>query len=121
MTVFSFIKKTQSKQELGQAGETQALHYLNSHGLKLIERNFRQRFGEIDLIMQEQATLVFVEVRSRQLSRFGGAAASITPTKQHRLTLAAQAWLKRYKQPPPCRFDVIAIDGGEVTWLKNVM
>jgi putative endonuclease len=109
------------KQALGQEGEKLALNYLGKHGLKLIECNFRRPFGEIDLIMQDQATIVFVEVRSRGKSQFGGAAASVTPAKQRRLTLAAHAWLQRYKQLPPCRFDVIAIDAGEVKWLKNVM
>jgi len=110
-----------SRQALGQEGEKLALQFLSKQGLDLIESNFRRPFGEIDLIMQDHATLVFVEVRSRNKKQFGGAAASITPAKQRRLTLAAQAWLQRYKQLPPCRFDVIAIDGGEVTWLKNVM
>jgi putative endonuclease len=110
-----------SRQILGQEAEKLALQYLATRGLTLIEHNFRRPFGEIDLIMQDRATLVFVEVRSRKKSLFGSAAASITPTKQRRITLAAYAWLSRYKQPPPCRFDVIAIDGGVVTWLKNVM
>jgi len=114
-------KPDKTRQALGQEGEELALQYLNKHGLVLIQRNFRRPFGEIDLIMQDRATLVFVEVRSRKKSPFGGAAASITPTKQRRLKLAAQAWLQRYKQLPPCRFDVIAIDANEVTWLKNVM
>lgn len=114
-------KLNKSRQALGQEGEKLALQYLNKQGLVLIESNFRRPFGEIDLIMQDRATLVFVEVRSRKKNQFGGAAASITFAKQRRLTLAAQSYLTRYKQPPLCRFDVIAIDGGEVTWLKNVM
>ena len=117
----SWLTNRKSRQIIGQEGENLALQYLNKQGLVLIESNFRRAFGEIDLIMQDHATLVFVEVRSRNKRQFGGAAASITPTKQRRLTLAAQAWLQRYKQLPPCRFDVIAIDGGVVTWLKNVM
>jgi putative endonuclease len=114
-------KLNKNRQVLGQEGEKLALHYLREQGLKLIECNFRRPFGEIDLIMQDRATVVFVEVRSREKSQFGGAAASVTPTKQRRLKLAAQAWLKRYKQLPPCRFDVVAIDAGEVTWLKDVL
>jgi len=124
LTVFSvtkFSKSEKSRQALGQEGEKLALQYLNKQGLVLIESNFRRPFGEIDLIMQDRATLVFVEVRSRENSQFGGAAASITPTKQRRLAMAAQAWLQRYQHLPPCRFDVIAIDASEVTWLKNVM
>lgn len=114
-------KLIKSRQTLGQEGEKRALQYLNKQGLVLIECNFRRTFGEIDLIMQDRATLVFVEVRSREKNQFGGAAASVTPAKQRRLKLAAHAFLKRYKQLPPCRFDVVAIDGGNIEWLKNVI
>ena len=99
----------------------QALHYLHEHGLIYIESNFRRPFGEIDLIMQDHATLVFVEVRSRAAARFGGAAASITKAKQRRLVLAAKAYLQRFRVTPPCRFDVIAIDAGTIEWIKNVI
>lgn len=116
-----FNKLSKNRQSIGQEGENRALQYLNERGLILIERNFRRPFGEIDLIMQDSSVLVFVEVRSRVGSQFGGAAASITNTKQRCLTLAAQAYLQRYSSPPPCRFDVIAIDANEVIWLKNVM
>jgi putative endonuclease len=87
----------------------------------LQERNFRCKGGEIDLIMMDRDTLVFIEVRKRAISSFGGAAASIGSAKQRRLIIAAQVYLQRYKSPPPCRFDVIAIDGKEVTWLKDAI
>jgi putative endonuclease len=109
------------KQIVGQAGEDCALMHLQQHGLTLRERNFRCKGGEIDLIMQESGTLVFVEVRKRARSRHGGAAASITYAKQRRLVIAAQVYLKRYKMPPACRFDVVAIDGADLTWLKNAI
>ena len=114
-------KLGKNRQLLGQEGEKHALQYLHEHGLVLIESNFRRPFGEIDLIMQDHSTLVFVEVRSRAKGHFGGAAASVTSAKQRRLKLAAQAYLQRYPQPPPCRFDVVAIDAGVVEWLKNVI
>jgi putative endonuclease len=110
-----------NRQALGQQAENLALQYLNKQGLSLIETNYRRPFGEIDLIMRDQTTLVFVEVRSRAKSHFGNAAASVTPAKQRRLTLAAQSYLSRYSTIPPCRFDVIAIDGGVVSWIKNVI
>ena len=110
-----------NRQQLGQQGEQQALAYLQQQGLILIERNYRRPFGEIDLIMRDHSTLVFVEVRSRAKGRFGGAAASITATKQRRLILAAQSYLQSFTHPPACRFDVVAIDAGQVTWLTNVM
>ena len=106
---------------LGAAAEEQALQYLLQRGLTLVARNFRRPFGELDLIMQDQSTLVFVEVRSRASQRFGGAAASISSSKQRRMQLAALAFLQTYKRAPACRFDVIAIDAGVVTWLTNVM
>lgn len=110
-----------SRQLLGEEAEKRALQYLNKQGLVLIEKNYRRLFGELDLIMQDRATMVFVEVRSRAKKSHGDAAASITPTKQRRLTMAAQSYLQRFNHPPVCRFDVIAIDDNEVKWLKNVM
>ena len=90
-----------------------------------MQRNYRIAAGphapgaEIDLVVRERdGTLVFVEVRSRGASRHGGAAASVGPTKQRRLLLAATHYLQRYASPPPCRFDVIAIDGERIEWYK---
>jgi putative endonuclease len=110
-----------SRQLSGQAGEDAALVYLQQQGLLLAERNFRCKGGEIDLIMQDGASLVFVEVRQRADTRHGGAAASVTPAKQARLLRAAQVFLQRYRALPACRFDVIAIDGGQLAWLKNAI
>jgi putative endonuclease len=119
--VKSLIAPRTAKQIDGQVGEDDALEYLRQNGLTLVERNFRCKGGEIDLIMQHQAALVFVEVRKRADNRHGGAAASITAAKQARLILAAQIYLQRYKNPPACRFDVVAIDGTALTWLKNAI
>jgi len=117
-----FQRRT-DKQKIGAAGEDQALRHLQQHGLTLAERNFRCKGGEIDLVMQEGSTLVFVEVRKRkesaQAAQFGGAAASVGRAKQRRLVVAAEVYLKRFHMPPACRFDVVAIDGGELSWLKN--
>lgn len=116
-----FQRPRTDKQIRGQAGEDVALAYLEQHGLVLKERNFRCKGGEIDLIMQERGTLVFVEVRKRANTRHGGAAASVTTAKQRRLIIAAQIYLQRFKMPPACRFDVVAIDGDTLTWLKNAI
>ncbi|RJG03056.1 YraN family protein [Noviherbaspirillum sedimenti] len=110
-----------AKQVQGQAGEEAALAYLLQHGLTLVTRNFRCKAGEIDLIMREHASLVFVEVRKRASLDYGGAAASITPAKQRRLLRAAQVYLLRFKTLPACRFDVVAIDAGHLSWLKNAI
>ncbi|HEX7644114.1 MAG TPA: YraN family protein [Burkholderiaceae bacterium] len=123
MGLLDGLRKRTGKQLTGDSGEDQALAYLQSRRLSLVERNFRCKGGEIDLIMLDQAVLVFVEVRKRApgADRFGGAAASVTPAKQRRLIVSAQVYLKRYTHPPACRFDVVAIDGSEITWLKNVI
>jgi putative endonuclease len=71
--------------------------------------------------MRERDTLVFVEVRRRASSRFGGAAASIDAGKRARLAIAAQTYLQRYRMPPACRFDVVAIDGDAVSWIRNAI
>ncbi len=109
----------------GQAAEDQALKWLLRQGLTLVQRNYRvargprARGGEIDLIMRERdGTLVFVEVRQRATGGHGGAAASVTPSKQRSLQLAAQHFLQRLSNLPPCRFDVVALDGDELQWLK---
>lgn len=105
----------------GDAAEDRALVYLQQRGLTLLERNFRCKGGEIDLVMQEPRALVFVEVRKRADARYGGAAASVTARKQARLIVAAQVFLQRYRTPPACRFDVIAIDGSAIDWLENAI
>lgn len=110
-----------SQQIKGQAGEDTALAYLLAQGQTLLQRNFRCKGGEIDLVMQENQVLVFVEVRRRANLRHGGAAASVTRSKQARLIIAAQIYLQRYRMPPACRFDVIAIDGEHLEWLQNAI
>lgn len=105
----------------GQAGEDRALEYLAGHGLALVERNFRCKVGEIDLVMRDKGSLVFVEVRRRDSRDYGGAIASVTPAKQRRMVRAAQFYLLRCRPCPPCRFDVVAIDGNGLNWLKNAI
>jgi putative endonuclease len=107
--------------ETGRQAEDRALAYLLRQGLVLIERNARSRRGEIDLVMRDAGTLVFVEVRQRRHRRFGGAAASIVATKQARLWRAAEVYLLRFAHPPPCRFDAICIDGEALIWLKHIL
>lgn len=103
----------------GAAAEDRAAAYLKRQGLKLLARNWRCRAGEIDLVMQAGNALVFVEVRSRASAAFGGAAASITPTKQGRLIRAAEHYLLQHPSHLPCRFDAVLIDGDNLQWLRN--
>ncbi len=94
---------------LGQTAEAHAERFLESQGLKRVARNWRCRFGEIDLIMHDQHTLVFVEVRMRSSTHFGGAAASVTTSKQRKLLAAAKLYLSALPEVPRCRFDVVAL------------
>lgn len=112
-------------QATGAGGEARALAYLEQQGLQLVERNYRvakgpsRRAGEVDLIVRDRdGTLVFVEVRSRRNRAAGGAAASVSAAKQASLVYAAQHYLMRLPRVPPCRFDVVAIDGDELKWLR---
>lgn len=114
------VRRT-AKQIAGQAGEDAALVYLQRQGLQLVERNFRCKSGEIDLIVRDRDTLVFVEVRKRADARFGGAAASVTSHKQRRLIRAAHFFLQRFRDPPACRFDVVVFEGERIDWLKNAI
>lgn len=106
----------------GAQAEQQAAHYLQQHGLKLLAQNYRCRMGEIDLIMQDYDTLVFVEVRLRSNPTFGGAAASIDSRKQQRIIRTAQHYLASLSHIPRCRFDAVLMEDAEgksVQWLKN--
>jgi putative endonuclease len=115
-----------STKAVGDDAESLALAWLQARGLALVQRNYRvargprARGGEIDLILRERdGTLVFVEVRARRSTAQGGAAATVGVAKQRALIFAAQHYLLRFDALPPCRFDVVAIDGGQVEWLKG--
>ncbi|HEY4373274.1 MAG TPA: YraN family protein [Burkholderiales bacterium] len=105
----------------GSAAEGMALKYLEAQGLKLVERNFRCRVGEIDLIMADGGTLVFVEVRLRTNPAFVSAGESISHRKQARIVAAANQFLAG-KREVPCRFDCVLLDKLEpeaIEWIKN--
>ena len=109
--------------QVGDAAEDAALNYLQRANLRLLERNYRtpgRGGGEIDLIMRTpDGTTVFVEVRQRKTASHGGAGASISPMKQRRIIFAARHYLMRLREPPPCRFDVVLIESGEISWLQG--
>ena len=108
----------------GENAEQAACDFLLAKQFKLIERNVRYPFGEIDLLMQDGKELVFVEVRFRRNQSFGGGAGSVTLSKQKKMANAAQAWLSSHKQwaNASCRFDVIAMDWHQdafrIDWIK---
>lgn len=99
----------------GDAAEALACAYLTEQGLRLLERNFNtpgRGGGEIDLVMRApDGTLVFVEVRQRSTASHGGAGGSITAVKQRRIVFAARHYLMRFATLPPCRFDVLLVQG----------
>jgi putative endonuclease len=106
--------------DLGADAEVRARAHLEAHGLRTEACNFRSRFGEIDLVCADRGTCVFVEVRRRADTRFGGAAASITAAKRRRLAATAQLYLARDGRDRPCRFDVVLIDGdGTLEWIRD--
>jgi len=97
----------------GDVFEQRARAELERAGLTCLAQNFHTRHGEIDLVMREGRTIVFVEVRYRKSATHGNAAASVTPAKQAKLILAAQQWLAAHPQHAnrSCRFDVMSYDG----------
>jgi putative endonuclease len=110
---------------VGDAAEARAADWLQARGLTLLERNYRvargpgARGGEIDLVLRDRdGTLVFCEVRARASASRGGAAASVLGTKQRRIAFAARHYLLRWDTLPPCRFDVVTVDGEAIDWLR---
>lgn len=110
----------------GRITEAFAENYLIQHGLTLIDRNVRCRQGEIDLVMREGDTFVFVEVKYRKNNHFGSAAETVSIAKQNKIRHCVAFFLQQTnlnEYNTPCRFDVIALEGNinqpQVTWLKN--
>lgn len=118
-------RRTDSPGAIGRDAEELAERYLSRHGLMLVMRNYRCRRGEIDLVMRDADTLVFVEVRRRTSHAFGGGVASVDSRKRTRLVAAAEHYLmmKRIGDERPCRFDVVAIDGRSprttIEWVRD--
>jgi putative endonuclease len=115
------IAKNPSQRAVGTLAEAQAADFLVAQGLKILARQFTAKFGEIDLIVEDQGELVFVEVKMRQNSHFGGALAAVTSQKLHKIEQTGLLWLRQTGQPDRhYRIDVVAIEGGLIEWLKGV-
>jgi len=114
-----------TSQAQGAQAEHLACRYLQAQGLRLTQRNYRCRLGEIDLIMEDKVSLVFVEVRYRRNGRFGSPMESVTPTKQRRIIATAQYYLLQAGEThrKRCRFDVVAItptqENNNILWLQD--
>jgi putative endonuclease len=99
---------------IGSEGERAAAEFLEARGYRILDRNYRTRLGEIDLVAEEGRILVFVEVKVRLNDRFGGPAAAITSAKQARIARLAQQYvMSRRLGERPCRFDVVLIWGDD--------
>ena len=105
----------------GLEAEKLAATFLQNHGLKMVAQNYHCRFGEIDLIMMDGKTLVFIEVRLRSNKHFGNADTSITAQKKQKLTLTAQHYLQTHGDSQ-CRFDAVlmsSLDSANIEWVRN--
>jgi putative endonuclease len=101
---------TEPRHTVGKAGEEAAVQYLRQHGYQILERNYRCRFGEIDLIARDGKVLAFVEVKTRRSLKYGPAAAAVTREKQRHLIKASQVYLMQMKKADElCRFDVVTV------------
>ena len=105
----------------GESAEARAAAFLEGRGLRIVARNYRCRFGEIDLVAKSGATVVFVEVRARTSDAFGGAAESITAAKRRRLLATARHYLARHRVDCACRYDVVFLSGEaqRIDWITN--
>ncbi|MEM7379481.1 MAG: YraN family protein [Pseudomonadota bacterium] len=116
-----------SSRARGQAAERHARLWLERRGLHHVESNYHCALGEIDLVMRERETLVFVEVRLRRSAAFGGAATSVTAAKQRKLMRAVAHYVmtRKVSARHPCRVDVLAIEtdgaGWSVDWIQNAV
>lgn len=107
----------------GEQAENLAADFLRGKGLRIVARNYRCRYGEIDLIAREGVTVVFVEVRSRASETYGGAAASITAAKREKLLKTARHFLAAVSPLPPCRFDAVLVSGEppRIEWIRSAI
>lgn len=114
----------QAAPTMGKKGEQYAQAYLETQGFRLITKNYHSRFGEIDLIMDDGWTLIFVEVRVRNHQGYGSALESVTPKKQEKIWQTAEVYLQEYPTKRPVRLDVIGIEGlntasPTLEWVKS--
>ncbi len=118
--MFFDLKKT-AKRKVGDAAEDKALQHISSEGLRLITRNYCTKFGEIDLIAEDNDTLVFLEVRFRKNDHYGSALESVTTRKQKKITTTARYYLAENNigESRPIRFDVVGITQNKIQWIKN--
>ncbi len=105
----------------GDAAEALAAAFLEARGCSIVERNYRCKSGEIDIVARSGATMVFVEVRARKSNSFGGAAESITAAKRKKVLTAARHYLMSHRIDCACRFDVVFLMGEppRIEWIRD--
>lgn len=110
-----------NKKTIGDYAESLAEEFLKKNNVKILEKNFSCRSGEIDLIVKDQETLVFVEVRYRKSAKYGQPYETITKAKQNKIIRSAQTYLQKHPKAAnkACRFDVISIQQGNIDWIKS--
>ena len=110
-----------NKRQMGTERESQASEYLTERGMRIVERNYRNRQGEIDIIGYHENYLVFVEVKYRSGDKKGSALAAVTPQKQRQICKVADYYRYLHKIPMATmvRYDVVAIQGDEINWIQN--
>ena len=118
---FLFSGRVPSGRETGQRGEETAVRFLSDRGVRILERNFRDRDGEIDIIGEEDGTLVFFEVKYRSSARWGDPAEAVTPEKQRTISRTARYYLYKTGRGTeiPMRFDVVCVTGKEIRWIRD--
>ena len=118
----AWFKQRINTQAEGALGESKALHFLQQQGLSLVAQNWRCKGGEIDLVMNDGYTTVFIEVRQRKSAAFGGALASLSPKKQQSMRHAAAMYLAAHEVKGACRIDALLFEGNAAPlWLKNIL
>lgn len=112
-------KRDRKIKRLGKQGENAACRYLKRSGYKIIERNYKTRFGEVDIIAQKEDTIAFIEVKTRLTDKFGAPAEAVTFAKQRKYALAAQLYFSQCEDDCIIRFDVIEVFRGEINHIEN--
>ncbi len=117
MLGFFSLKK---KRSIGEQAESRAEQYLSQQGLRCLEKNYRCKYGEIDLIMRDSEFLVFIEVRFRKTEKFGNPTETVTLKKQQRIVTTARHYIQSHSfaQEMPCRFDIVGMSSNELLWTK---
>ncbi len=108
-----------TRERLGRAGEEIACEYLREQGYSIIERNWRCRFGEIDIVARDGDEIAFVEVKSRSRPGYGGPVEALTRRKRERIITAARMYLSQTESDLAVRFDLVAIQGEDVSLFKG--